>query len=159
VWRELEELLCPTGYDKSDTGREKRRKVARWRAGEMGVVKKAGAVRIEGACVKRLVKESEGEAPGVDDWRANFITDLPDEAYDAIADLWNAILKGGALPEIWTKVRVSTLPKEEGGYRGLSVASVLWRGGVTAIIENNERVGAGLASGGVVWGHKGEVSR
>ena len=32
-------------------------------------------------------------------------------------------------------MRVVTLPKEEGGYRGLSIASVMWRLGMIAVME------------------------
>ena len=57
------------------------------------------------------------------------------EAMDAIGSLWGAILAGAPLPEAWVQVRVVALPKEEGGYRGFGIASLLWRTGMTIIMR------------------------
>ena len=89
---------------------------------------------MSGDALKRIMRRAEGKSGVVDQWRAEYLNDLPDEAYECMAALWNAILEGGALPHMWTHVRVVTLPKDEGGYRGLGIAAQLWRAGLTAIV-------------------------
>ncbi len=59
------------------------------------------------------------------------------------------------LPEMWTKVRVVSIAKEEGGYRGLSVAVVLWRAFMTATMEQLRGWAEGILPEEVYGGIKG----
>ena len=99
---------------------------------------KAHEIILEGKNFKRIIKKAEGKAAGVDKWTARDLIDLPNEAYEGLAAIWNAILQGGKLPKIWTIVRVVTIPKPDGGSRGLSIANLIWRVGMTAIIEKTK---------------------
>ena len=132
---ELHALLCPEDYDTSSEAKACRIAAADRLANKVGSMKHTTpSVEIRGVVLKKLICQSEGKAGGVDQWRGDYLADLPDSAYEAMAELWNAVLAGAPLPVMWTKIRVVTLPKEEGGYRGLSIASLLWRVGMTAVI-------------------------
>ena len=62
------------------------------------------------------------------------LCDMPEEAFDELAAIWNLCMDTGKLPRTWLEVRTVTIPKQEGGYRGLSIASQSWRACMSATI-------------------------
>ena len=70
----------------------------------------------------------------MDQWKAEHMDTLPLEALEEVSDIWNACLQGMALPAAWCRVRVVTIPKDGGGYRGLSIATMMWRAGMSDLL-------------------------
>ena len=96
---DLQKLLCPEDYEKGGRGRQRRRNEARQRAKEVTGWSRLDKVRVKGEAIRQILRKGEGKASGVDQWKAEWLGDLPLEAYDALADLWHAILGGAPLPE------------------------------------------------------------
>ena len=69
-----------------------------------------------------------------DQWDAHQLCDLPEEALDELAELWRISMHAGDMPRAWLEVRAVTIPKQEGGYRGLSIASQIWRACMSATV-------------------------
>ena len=59
---------------------------------------------------------------------------MPEEAMDELAELWGRAMHTGEVPKAWLEVRTVTIPKQEGGYRGLSIASQIWRACMSATV-------------------------
>jgi hypothetical protein len=135
VFKELAALVDPEDFDNSAVRNAARAQVARRLAAHVPRPDRCPEVELYGGQLRALVRATSGKAGGVDQWVADFWLDLPDCAYDAIAMVWNLVLQGAELPPVWTKVRVVTLPKETGGYRGLGIAVLVWRIGMSAIVS------------------------
>ena len=58
----------------------------------------------------------------------------PHGFFDALAQLWNLVLRIGILPLPWAAVRCVLIPKEI-GFRPISVAALAWRIGISALIQ------------------------
>ena len=75
-------------------------------------------------------RKGRKRALGLDQWDASSLLLLPRGFWESLSQLWAACLQSGAVPDVFRQVRVALLPKSEdagGGYRPLSVASVVWR--------------------------------
>ncbi len=68
-------------------------------------------------------------------WAAKHWIDMPDHFFNMLAEVWNLALDTGKLPEAWTQVRVVTIPKTDGGFRGLGIATAAWRAGMLVLME------------------------
>ena len=52
-----------------------------------------------------------------------------------VIHVWNLALEVGQVPEARTQVRIVTIPKDDGGLRGLGIAVAAWRTGMSTIID------------------------
>ncbi len=82
----------------------------------------------------RIMKASKGKAAGADGWSPNELCLLPDGFFEAIATIWEVVLQGAELPPSWKAIRCVGIPKESGGLRPLSISSIFWRCGSTALL-------------------------
>ena len=87
----------------------------------MALQKRAGAAR--------------RKAAGLDDWTAEQWSALPLDFFQAMADVWNLVLGGAAMPPAWAQVRIALIPKEGGDWRPLAIATLAWRLGVSELIH------------------------
>lgn len=92
-------------------------------------------VEVTGIQLKRRILKSVGKAAGTDTWRAEHWLMLPDHFFDLIARVWNLALETGETPEIWLQVRSLGTPKPDGGTRFLSIAQLIWRAGMSVILD------------------------
>ena len=79
-------------------------------------------------------KRAVGKASGPDGWSGHEWSLLPHGFFAALAQLWNAVLQCGALPEQWHVVRCVLIPKEV-GLRPISIASLAWRVGLGVVAQ------------------------
>ena len=94
---------------------------------------------INGAELRRIINANSKKAAGCDDWHPKYWALLPDQFFNCLAAIWNVILHCEVnLPRAWLLVRVCLLPKEEGGFRPLSIAVIAWRAGLSAILRRKE---------------------
>ena len=122
IREELSGLWCPG--KKRQTGRDMRIHKAALRAKRVRAkVAAPTELEVTGAGLKGQIRQGVGKAAGADQWKADDLNDLPVEAFEDLAELWNLCLEGAKLPRAWCRVRVVTIPKDGGGYRGLSIAS------------------------------------
>lgn len=85
--------------------------------------------------LRRSAMSMVGKAPGPDSWQADDLVTLPEEFWQALADIWNLVLQHSQIPTTWSDARVALLPKPDGSTRPLSVASVLWRIGARVLLR------------------------
>ena len=109
-------------------------------------------ILLTGGKLKRVMREAANTAAGVDQVKAADFGDLPEEAFDELAELWHTVLRGAPLPDTWVQVRTVTIPKDEGGYRGLSIAAQMWRTCMSATIQ---ALGGKVATGRAPRGSPG----
>lgn len=86
----------------------------------------AGRTRTAGATIavtadglRRRAMAAKGKAPAPDRLQADPLTTLPDDGWEALQVLWNAVLRQGRVPKQWLEVRTVSIPKKEGGDRPL----------------------------------------
>ena len=91
-------------------------------------------LRVTGSLLKKYLSKAAGTACGADQWSASQMCDLPEEALDELAVIWNLSMDTGSFPQAWLEVRTVTIPKPEGGYRGLSIAAQSWRACMSATL-------------------------
>ena len=83
--------------------------------------------------MQERAKKNKKTGAGLDGWANRYLAALPLQFWEEFEKLIHAILKKGAsLPQAWNMVRVTLIPKPDGGTRPIGVASALWRliGGV-----------------------------
>lgn len=68
-------------------------------------------IDINGSDVYAAMKRSRCKAPGPDAWRAEDLFRLPQQAFDKIAEIWEAALRVGRLPQVWVNAKMATIPK------------------------------------------------
>ena len=90
--------------------------------------------RLTGADLKSRARQAANPVAGPDGWNANDWLLLPDDFFQAFADLWNRVLDTGTVPTQWTCVRCCLIPKEV-GFRPISIAALAWRLGVGAVVQ------------------------
>ena len=83
----------------------------------------------------RIVKASNGKAAGADGWSPTELCLLPDGFFEAVALIWEVVLQGATLPPSWKAIRCAGIPKDTGGLRPLSISSIFWRCGSTALLS------------------------
>lgn len=92
---------------------------------------------IEAADLREAIRKNRGKAPGPDAWKAEHLVDAPDTFYQCLADLWKHCLQLSLLPEAWLCVRVTGIPNSEpGSLRPLSIESVVYQAGMSAITRS-----------------------
>lgn len=104
-------------------------------AGQCAAPEPSVRIRLSGADLARKIQKGQHEAQGVDKWKGSHWTCMPDQFFHELARLWNTALEEGRVPLAWTQVRVVTIPKTDGGFRGLGIASVVGRAGMSAVID------------------------
>ncbi|CAJ1351994.1 unnamed protein product [Effrenium voratum] len=104
----------------------------------------AGDLRVEGPALFRRARAAAKKAGGLDGWTGSLLRHLPLEFFQAMADIWNAILQGASIPRVWKQIKVVLLPKPDGGNRPLAIASFAWRLGASEVL-------AGLADWTESW--------
>ena len=102
--------------------------------------------KVDGPLLAKMAGDSKHKSAGLDGWAGTMLVRLPACFWDALASLWNSALDCGSLPAAWTQIRVSLIPKTDGGHRPLAVASVLWRIVGKAVISR-------LRSWQLEWAH------
>ena len=95
-----------------------------------------GLEPVAAADILARAKASSKKSVGLDGWGANALALLGLPACQCVAQLWQACLAVGALPDAWLRVRVALLPKPEGGLRPISVASACYRIRMTCALRN-----------------------
>ncbi|MDP6209095.1 MAG: reverse transcriptase domain-containing protein, partial [Roseibacillus sp.] len=83
----------------------------------------------------RIVREGQAKAAGADGWSPGKLALLPLGFWRAVSDIWAVILQGGPLPAGWRAIRCVGIPKDSGGLRPLSISSIFWRCGSTALLS------------------------
>ena len=99
---------------------------------------------------------------GADGWVAGGLLRMPDEWFNDWATFYEARRASGRIPTRWAECRTAMLPKDDGGYRPLSVAVVAWRAAAITHVKNLEgwitqRAAEELA--GALAGREGRHSR
>ena len=87
---------------------------------------------IEPITAKELLKQARKareKAPGAGAWKAEEWWLLPSQWWHKLAHVWNQLLTR------WLEARVTLLPKDDGGHRPLTIASLAWRAGATALVN------------------------
>mmetsp|Transcript_66959 Transcript_66959/g.216384 ORF Transcript_66959/g.216384 Transcript_66959/m.216384 type:complete len:663 (+) Transcript_66959:2085-4073(+) len=85
------------------------------------------AVDVSAEALRRAARRSCGRAAGPDGWRAEHLLLLPLRWWSHLSDLVRAAIDHGVVPEIWTRSHTALVRKPKGGYRPITVASLLWR--------------------------------
>ena len=67
--------------------------------------------RITGLLIKRFLNKAAGTAHGADQWSAEQLCDMPEEALAELAELWGMAMHTGEGPRAWLEVRTVTIPK------------------------------------------------
>ena len=75
-------------------------------------------------------------APGLDGWAPACLARLPLPFFQLVTRLWAQCLRAARLPRSWYHVRITLLPKDDGGLRPLAVASAIWRALGTVVVRN-----------------------
>ena len=86
---------------------------------------------------EKLIKAAQKailKSGGPDGWTAPQLLRLPVDFWEMLAELWQTILDGAPVPKVWKTARVVLIPKPEGGDRPLTIASTLWRLGMSTMI-------------------------
>ncbi len=91
--------------------------------------------KITGEALMRIVKASNGKAAFADGWSPTELCLLPDGFFEAVALIWEVVLQGAALPPSWKAISCVGIPKGTGGLRPLSISSIFWRCGSTALLS------------------------
>ena len=89
---------------------------------------------LTGLGLKHFATKTLGRAAGADGWLAEQWVLLPQAFFDALASLWELVLATSVLPKQWTHVRCVLIPKDV-GFRPISVASLAWRVGMGAVLQ------------------------
>ena len=77
-----------------------------------------------------------GQCPGLDGWAPACLAQLPLPFFQHVTRLWAQCLSAAQLPRSWYHVRITLLPKDDGGLRPLAIASVIWRALGTVVVRN-----------------------
>eukprot|EP00435_Cladocopium_sp_Y103_P050304 s881_g15.t1 len=93
-------------------------------------------VTFSGRRLLGIVKGMCHKACGPDAWSASQLATLPMVWWDAVASLWSLVYSCGSIPRRWVEAKVVLLPKRDGGFRPLSIVSILWRAGSKLIMKN-----------------------
>ena len=78
-------------------------------------------------------KRMRHRAAGPDAWTTDQLLRLPVCWWELLRRLWSVVLSSGRLPQAWHHARATLLPKPCGGSRPLTITSVGWRVGASAI--------------------------
>ena len=84
----------------------------------------------------RAATRTKGKAGGGDHWTADALLQLPPTWWQALAELWNTILHTARIPAAWNQTVVVLLNKPSGGTRPISITSILWRLGASALVKH-----------------------
>ncbi|CAE7723733.1 rbcL [Symbiodinium sp. CCMP2592] len=82
-------------------------------------------------CAKRMV----GKASGPDDWEVEAMLALPTGFWSALASLWQCVYEKAVLPGRWREAKVALVPKPTGDHRPISILSVAYRVGASALVR------------------------
>ncbi|CAE7800881.1 pol, partial [Symbiodinium sp. CCMP2456] len=88
------------------------------------------------AAVLACLRASSRRAAGLDSWAPAALALLPLPFFQLLTRLWTCCLSACKLPHSWHHVRITLLPKEDGGLRPLAIASALWRALGTVVVRN-----------------------
>ena len=92
-------------------------------------------VYITAGALRKIARKSAGKDAGVDGWSGSEFAQLPECVFEPLAKIWQLVLNGAGLPKQWVAVRVSLIPKDDGGERPISVATMAWRTGMSVMVE------------------------
>ena len=71
-----------------------------------------------------------------DAWKPSDLCRMTSGFFDALAEIWMTLLNvSGPTLASWGNIRDVALPKEDGGWRPISVASAIWRIGMSTVIS------------------------
>ena len=90
---------------------------------------------ITAAALRRQARKCRRKSAGADGWRADQALCLPDGWWRSLALLWRTCLDVGRLPQRWTEARTVLIPKRQGGWRPITVASLWWRLGASILAQ------------------------
>eukprot|EP00928_Gymnodinium_smaydae_P065478 TRINITY_DN4861_c0_g1_i1.p2 TRINITY_DN4861_c0_g1~~TRINITY_DN4861_c0_g1_i1.p2 ORF type:complete len:1358 (-),score=164.81 TRINITY_DN4861_c0_g1_i1:1259-5332(-) len=93
------------------------------------------SLNITGPRLRAAFRRMQGSAAGGDQWRPDDLYRLPDAWHEDLAKIWSCIVNGASIPDAWLDIRVVAIPKRDGGERPISVASSLWRAGMSAAVH------------------------
>ena len=79
---------------------------------------------LSGGQLQRLCHKAIKKAASLDCWYAKMWDCLPVHFFELLAGLWNSCLQGAPLPEQWKHVRISLIPKSDGGKHPLAIAAL-----------------------------------
>ena len=104
---------------------------------DIGHEKREADVTIEwhGRNLKRRAKAMGHKAPGPDDWEPAMLARLPLRWFESFALLWAKVWERGAVPRLWQRARVALIPKQDGTWRPLCMATAAWRLGAAEIVQ------------------------
>ncbi|CAK8990313.1 unnamed protein product [Durusdinium trenchii] len=103
------------------------------------------------------VRKAVGKAHGPDGWTGDSWSLLPMGFFDALAKLWNVVMKTARLPYQWHSVRCVLIPKEV-GLRPISIAALAWRTGIGVLAQQLAHWIDSWAPDELVGGLKGRSS-
>jgi endonuclease/exonuclease/phosphatase family metal-dependent hydrolase len=89
-----------------------------------------------GGMLRELTFKKKDKAHGADGWRPSEWLLLPNAFFDHLALLWTRCLQLGRVPTPWLHIRCVLIPKEDGSLWPISVTSIAWRVGMSAILQN-----------------------
>eukprot|EP00439_Symbiodinium_sp_Y106_P072455 s897_g13.t1 len=88
------------------------------------------------AAVLACLRASAQRAPGLDAWAPASLALLPLPFFELVTRLWAQCLHAARLPGSWYHVRITLLPKDDGGLRPLAIASAIWQALGTVVVRN-----------------------
>ncbi|CAE7206863.1 unnamed protein product [Symbiodinium sp. CCMP2592] len=94
---------------------------------------------ITGDSLLRAAKTMVTKAAGPDDWPAKAWLCLPRPFWDALSQLWQAVLRTHCIPQRWREGRVALIAKPSGGHRPLTVLALAWRLGSKILVRCLDR--------------------
>ena len=109
------------------------------------------------ANLRSQVRKAVGKAHGPDGWTGDSWSLLPMGFFDALAKLWNVVMKTARLPYQWHSVRCVLIPKEV-GLRPISIAALAWRTGIGVLAQQLAHWIDSWAPDELVGGLKGRSS-
>eukprot|EP00439_Symbiodinium_sp_Y106_P041875 s6746_g5.t1 len=88
------------------------------------------------AAVQACLRASARRSAGLDAWAPSCLARLPLPFFQLVVRLWGLCVRVAKLPLSWYHVRITLLPKVDGGLRPLAIASALWRALGTVVARN-----------------------
>ena len=90
---------------------------------------------LDGEDLRKQVRLARNKAPGLDGWTAVAWLLLPDHFFECLASIWQVCLLSGSVPSAWQRIRITLIPKTEGGWRPIAIAPLAWRVGLSVILR------------------------
>ena len=91
------------------------------------------SLKLDADMLRKAAGSMKTKAAGADQFGAEALLRLPAQWWQALADLWNCILRAGKVPLLWKRIVVSLLPKKGEESRPIGLCPVVWRAGAKAL--------------------------